>query len=117
MIRQTLTVLAASLAVAGVTAAHAQDKTRAEVKAETRAAGVHGNAPADKASAVPKVKSDVTRAQVKAETRAAGVRGDAPADAASAVSKEKSGVARADVKAATRAAGIRGHEPVDGPKK
>lgn len=105
----------AVLASGALTVVHAQDKTRAEVKAETRAAGVTGDASADKPTPTGKIVGGETRADVKAKTKAAGKLNEPAATYGSPAAGAKSEVSRAQVKAETRAAGVRGDAPADVP--
>lgn len=90
------------------------DKTRAEVKAETRATGDRGSKPADDRMLPPRTKSDLTRAQVKAATKADKTHGDVRSSYASpAAGAPKSEKSRAQVKAETREANVKGSASAD----
>lgn len=92
----TLNKTSLIVAVLAAFAAHgafaADDKTRAEVKAEGKAAAKKGNTECE-ASAAPAAKSDKTRAEVKAAGK--GTSRECDASVAPAAKSEKS---RAEVK-------------------
>lgn len=97
MIRKTLSVLIAGLMVVGFSAAQAQDKTRAEVKAETRAAGETGSKSAETPTPGGKVVGGQTRAEVKA-SRPKTDSGAQSADTPTPGGKIVGGKSRAEVK-------------------
>ncbi len=101
----------AAFASTALSAAFAQDptKTRAEVKAEARAATKAGEIPRGEAQPnVPTTKSTKTRAERKAETQLARKKGQlAPAGTLGPErepKEPKSNLARAPIKAETKAA-------------
>lgn len=111
MVRNTLVAVISGALLIAAGAAQAQDKTRAEVKAETRAAGVNGSASAEAPTPGGKVVGGKSRAQVKASRGA--VHGSESADTAEPVKKSNSGTTRAEVKSTVGK--DTGSKPVDYP--
>lgn len=111
--KTTLSLVAAAAVALFSFGAMAQDKTRAEVKEETKAANKAGQiATGDQAAPMPKPKSTANRAQVKSETAAAEKSGQiATGDLPAKTAKPKSTANRADVKAETKAANKAGEIP------
>ncbi|MBL8318735.1 MAG: DUF4148 domain-containing protein [Burkholderiaceae bacterium] len=104
------TKIALSLVAAAVAmlsqGAFAQDKSRAEVKEETKAAVKAGQTKAGEGSpTAPAAKSEKARADVKAETKTAVKAGETKAGEGKPAEKAPKGEkARADVKADTKKA-------------
>jgi hypothetical protein len=105
-------------------AAHAQTagstdpsapKSRAEVKAETRATGAVGTKNIE-APGTPSTKgSDTSRAAVKSDTRASGTPVTKNIEVPTTPSTKGSGIARSDVKASQRATGSMGTKNIEVP--
>ena len=117
--KTTLSLVAAAVALFSY-GAFAQEKSRAEVKEETKAANKAGQIEkGDAPAATPKPKSTANRSDVKAEAKAAEKAGTIPAgDASAKTPKPKSTANRADVKAETKAAEKAGTIPAgEGIKK
>ena len=122
--KTALSLVAAAAVALFAQGSFAQDKSRAEVKEETKAAVKKGETTAGEANApTPKAKSTRNRAERKAETAAAEKSG-AIKSGESAPTMEKaagkSDKARADVKAETKKAVKEGGTPAageGGPKK
>ena len=123
--KTALSLVAAAAVALFAQGTFAQDKSRAEVKEETKAAVKKGETKAGEANPTPveKTKSTRNRAERKAETAAAEKSG-AIKSGENAPSMEKSGgksdKARADVKAETKKAVKEGGTPAageGGPKK
>jgi hypothetical protein len=105
-LKTTLSLVASAAVALFSYSAFAQDKTRAEVKAETAAANKAGKiTTGDLDAPVPKPKSTETRSQVKSETAAANKAGKiTTGDLDAPVAKPKSKANRAEVKSETKAA-------------
>jgi len=103
--KTTLSLVAAAVALFSY-GAFAQEKSRAEVKEETKAANKSGEiTTGDMPAKTPKPKSTKARSDVKAETAAAEKSGQiATGDLPAKTAKPKSTANRADVKAETKAA-------------
>jgi hypothetical protein len=103
--KTTLSLVAAAVALFSY-GAFAQEKTRAEVKAETASANKAGKiATGDMDAPVAKPKSTANRSQVKSDTAAAEKSGQiATGDLPAKTAKPKSTANRAEVKSETKAA-------------
>jgi hypothetical protein len=124
-LQTTLSVLAAAVALFSQTA-FAQEKTRAEVKAEAASANKSGQITAGEAQPkAPSTKSDKNRKDVKADTAAANKAGKTmPAGETEPKTPDtKSNVSRATVKSETASANMSGKTMpageggIAGPKK
>jgi hypothetical protein len=121
--KTTLSLVAAAAVALLSFGAMAQEKSRAEVKAETASANKAGQiATGEQSTPTPKPKSTKARADVKSETKTATKSGDiATGDMPAKTAKPKSTAARSDVKAETKAANKAGEIPtgegVGTPKK
>jgi hypothetical protein len=104
--KTTLSLVAAAAVALLSFGAMAQEKSRAEVKEETKAANKAGQIPSgEQAAPTPKPKSTKARSDVKSETKTANKSGDiATGDMPAKTAKPKSTAARSDVKAETKAA-------------
>jgi Domain of unknown function (DUF4148) len=102
--KTVLSIVAAAAVALLSTQSFAQDKTRAEVKAEAKEANKKHETPAGEAGMAPKDgKSTKARAEVKAEAKDANKKHETPAGEAGMASKDAKGTkARADVKAETK---------------
>jgi hypothetical protein len=119
--KTTLSLVAAAVALFSY-GAFAQDKSRAEVKEETKKAEKSGQIQAGEATPTPvaKPKSTKARPDVKAETKSEVKAGAiAAGEEAKPGPKPKSTKARPDVKAETKAANKSGEIPTGeaAPKK
>lgn len=105
-LKTTLSLVAVAAVALFSHGAFAQEKTRAEVKAETAAANKAGKiTTGDLDAPVAKPKSTETRSQVKSETAAANKAGKiTTGDLDAPVAKPKSKANRAEVKSETKAA-------------
>lgn len=111
--KTTLSLVAAAAVALLSFGALAQEKTRAEVKAETASANKAGKiATGDMDAPTPKPKSTANRSQVKSDTAAAEKSGQiATGDLPAKTAKPKSTASRTDVKAETKAANKAGEIP------
>jgi hypothetical protein len=104
-LKTVLSIVAAAAVALISTQSFAQDKTRAEVKAEAKEANKKHETPAGEAgpAAAKDGKSTTTRAAVKADAKDANKKHETPAGEAGMAAKDgKSMKARADVKAETK---------------
>jgi hypothetical protein len=102
--KTTLSLVAAAAVALFTSGAFAQDKTRAEVKEETKAANKAGDIATGESTKAAKPKSTKARTDVKGETKAANKSGEITTGESTKATKPKSTAARADVKTETKAA-------------